>query len=236
MKSLRQIAGKSCLDVEQLKKVENIVLSHGHYSKEAVREELEWFCSKLGMPEYYFQTTPLRTIAHHLEAVNAAAIMAAVQQEKVLKIDLATERKNEAIYLVDDYHYRALEVERRIERKYSLFRIQSYRTKGKAQGIEHLRMYVVEPPKFDLEKIRPEETDLKKIACRAFLKTSIRVTLDRYQEIIERSKGWETPLIEVSHRRQSRELRIMAAVNRESGSHFFSNISDVIKSHSDRCL
>jgi glutamate dehydrogenase len=183
------------------------------------------------MPEYYFQTTPLRTIAHHIEAVKAAEIMAAVQKEKVLKIDLATERKNEAIYLVDDYHYRALEVERRIERKYSLFRIQSYRTKGKAQGIEHLRMYVVEPPKFDLEKIRPEETDLKKIACRAFLKTSIRVTLDRYQEIIERSKGWETPLIEVSHRRQSRELRIMAAVNRESGSHFFSNISDVINSY-----
>ena len=231
MKSLRQIAGKSCLNVGQLRKIEDIIISHGHYSKQAVREELEWYCSKLGMPDYYFQTTPLQTIANHIEAVKAAEIMATVQKEKVLKIDLATERKNEALYLVDDYHYRALEVERRIEEKYPIFRLQSYRTLGKAQGIEHLRMYLVNKPRFDLGKIYPEETDFKKIACRAFLGTATKVTLNRYREVIEKSKGWETPLIEVSHKKTSKELRIMVVVNREPRSHFFSNISDVINSY-----
>lgn len=231
MKSLRQIAAKSFLTIEQLRKVENIIVSHGHYSKQAVREELEWYCSKLGMPDYYFQTTPLPTIANHIEAVLAAEIMASAQKEKVLKIDLATERKNEAIYLVDDYHYRALEVERRIEEKYPIFRLQSYRTLGKAQGIEHLRMYIVNKPRFDIERVYPDETDFKRIACKAFLGTATKVTLRRYQELIEKSKGWETPLIEVSHKKKTKELRIMVVVNREPGSHFFSNISDVINSH-----
>lgn len=231
MKSLKQIAARSSLIEDQLRKIEAIILSHDHYAKAAVREEIDWFCTGLGMNEYYFRTTPVETIANHIEAVKAAEIMASVQKEKVLKIDLATERKNEAIYLVDDYHYRALEVERKIEERYPIFRLQSYRTLGKALGIEHLRMYLVFRPRFELDKVYPEETDLNKIACKAFLKTATAETRQRYQAVIKESKGWETPLIEVSHKKETDELRVMIVVNRYAGSHFFSNVSDVINSH-----
>jgi glutamate dehydrogenase len=231
MKNLRDIAKNTVLSEEQLKKIEEIILSHGHYAKSTVRAEIEWFSTGLGMDPYYFETTPLKTIASHIEAVKSAAIMASLQKKTALKIDLATEHKDEAIYLVDDQHSRALEVEHRIEEKYPNSRLQTYRTTGKPRRAKHLRLYQVNRTQFCSEKVYPEETDLKKIACRLFLKTTTQETYLRYQDIIERSKGWETPLIDVSHKKDSRELRIMVAVNRESPSRFFSNVSDVLNSH-----
>lgn len=231
MKSLRDIAKKTVLSQAQLKEIEDIILSHGHYAKSTVRAEIEWFCTGLGMDAYYFQTTPLKTIASHIEAVKSAAIMASLQKKTALQIDLATEHKDEAIYLVDDQHSRAQEIERRIEEKYPNSRLQTYRTTGKPRRAKHLRLYQVNRAQFCAEKVYPEETDLKKIACRLFLKTTTQETYKRYQDIIERSQGWETPLIDVSHKKDSKELRIMVAVNRESPSRFFSNVSDVFNSH-----
>ena len=231
MRSLRDIAKETVLSQAQLEKIEDIILSHGHYAKSTVRAEIEWFATGLGMDTYYFQTTPLKTIASHIEAIKSAAIMASLQKKTALQIDLATEHKDEAIYLVDDQHSRALEVERRIEEKYANSRLQTYRTTGKPRRAKHLRLYQVNRAQFCAEKVYPEETELKKIACRLFLKTTTQETYNRYQDIIERSQGWETPLIDVSHKKDSKELRIMVAVNRESPSRFFSNVSDVFNSH-----
>lgn len=231
MKTLKQIAKSSVLTEEQLGEIERAILEKGHYTPRAVREEIDWFCTRLGMNDYYFRTTPLKTVANHIEALKAAEIMASIQQEKVLEIDLGTERRNEAIYLVDDTHARAREIESRIEKKYPHHRVHSYRTMGKAMGIEHLRMYFVYKPKFNLKGRKAKETDLKKIACRSFLKSSTPETLRRYQDVLIRSKDWETPLIETSCTLDEKELRIMIVVDRESSDLFFSNISDVINSH-----
>lgn len=231
MKSLRQIAIRSFLDEEQLRDMEEIILNKGIYTKQAIKEEIEWFCTSLGMNEYYFKTTPAKTIAGHIEALKAAEIIASLQQEKVLEIDLGTERKSEAIYLVDDFHSRARNVENRIEKKYPHHRVHSYRTLGKAMGIEHLRMYFVYKPKFKFPDLDPEETDLEKIACKTFLKTTTPETRRRYQEVFDKSRGWETPLIETSKTQDRKEQRIMIVVSRETSSRFFSNVSDVINSY-----
>ena len=55
MKSLGQIAKKSFLEEEILHKIEEIILSKGIYIKQALREEIEWFCTNLGMNDYYFK-------------------------------------------------------------------------------------------------------------------------------------------------------------------------------------
>jgi glutamate dehydrogenase len=231
MRTLKQIAKDSELKEEQLRKIEDIILDKGHYTKRAIREEIDWFCSGLGMNQYYFQTTPIKTIANHIEALKAAEIISSVQRERVLEIDLGTERKDEAIYLVDDYHFHAREVESRIEKKYPHHRVHSYRTLSKAMGIEHLRMYFVYKPKFKLKKKNRQEIDLKKIACKSFLESATSETRDRYQGILVRSKGWETPKIETSFTKDKKELRIMIVADRESSGRFFLNISDVIHSH-----
>ena len=231
MTSLVQIAKRAYLDADMLRQIEEIILSKGVYTRQSVREEVEWFCTGLGMNDYYFKTTPAKTIAAHIEALKAAEIIASLQKEKVLEIDLGTERKSEAIYLVDDFHFRARNVEDRIEKKYPQHRVHSYRTLGKAMGMEHLRMYFVYKPKFQHPEQDPEETDLKKIACRKFLKTTTPEARKRYQEVLEKSRGWETPLIETSKTQDRREQRIMIVVNRETSSRFFSNVSDVINSY-----
>lgn len=231
MRPLKEIAKFSLLNVSELAKIEKIILDHGYYPKAIVREEIDWYCTRLGMAPYYFKTTPLDTIANHIEAVIAAVIMAKVRKDKDLLIDLMTESKDEAIYLIDDDHHRAIEIERRIEEKYKNFRIQSYRTLGKASGVEHLRMYVVYRPKIPMGKIYPEKDDLKEIACQNFLKITPPETYQRYQEAIKKAKGWETPLIEVSQKEDTKEHRIMIVVNRDSSYRFFSNISDVINSY-----
>jgi glutamate dehydrogenase len=231
MKNLRDIAKNTVLTEKQLREIEAIILSHRHYAKSTVRAEIEWFATGLGLDDYYFQTTPLKTIASHIEAVKSAAIMASLQKKAALQIDLATEHKDEAIYLVDDQHSRALDVERRIEEKYPCSRLQTYRTTGKPRGAKHLRLYQVNTPKFCRDEVYAKETNLKKIACRLFLKTATQETYERYQDIIEKSLDWETPLIDVSHKKDSKELRIMVAINRVSPSRFFSNVSDVLNSH-----
>jgi glutamate dehydrogenase len=231
MKSLDEIAKKSVLTKDQLQTIEKIMLQNRNFHAETIRGEIDWFCTGLEMTDYYFKTTPMETIAEHIEAIKAAEIIASAQQEGRMKLDLARELDGEAIYLVDDYHARALEVEKRIEAKYPNARLQSYRTQGKAVGLDHLRMYLVYSPKFCMETLFPDETDIGKIACPDFLNTATAETKARYQAILEKSKGWQSPLIEVSVREETDEHRIMVAANRESGVHFFSNVSDVINSH-----
>ncbi len=231
MKTLKKIAEKALLSEDQMRQVEEIIQGHGQYTEQAVRAEIDWFCTKLGMAPYYFRTTPIETIAGHIEAIKAAEIMAMVRSDKDLIIDLETEAEEEAIYLVDDDHKRAMEIERRIEERYPNHRIQSYRTSGKARGAEHLRMYLVYKPTIRMDKVYPEKTDLKAIACQDFLKTTTPETYARYQRALDTSSGWETPHIEVSLKQDTEEHRIMIVTNRASSSCFFSNISDVINTH-----
>ena len=229
MRSLKEISEDASLGAEQLKTIEEIILQHGEYTKETVREEIDWFFTRLGMAEYYFRTTPLEEIATHIEAIKAAEITAKVRKDGDLIIDLVTESKHEALYLVDDDHPRAIEVERRIEKKYPGYRVQSYRTSGKA-GREHLRMYLVYQPTLSKRKLKPGETRLEKIACKEFLDNTTKETFARYQGALDRARDYQTPLIEETEKKETGEHRIMIIVDRGSCFRFFSNISDVINS------
>ncbi len=231
MKSLSEIAASSVLTEGQLRKLESLILADGFYPDACVREEVDLFCTRLGMSESYFRVTPLETMARHIEALRAAEIMATLRGEKSIRIDFMTEHEDEALYLVEDYHPKAVEVEERIESKYPHFRLQSYRTLRKARGLEHLRMYVVCKPEFPAGQASPDETDLRKVADRTFLATIPKATFKRTQELLERSRGFESPLIEVEPLRAEKELRITVVTNTDSSPGFFTNVSDVINSH-----
>jgi glutamate dehydrogenase len=231
MKTLQEIACKAVLNEAQIRKVEELILAHGRFTQTAVREELNWFCAGMAMNAFYFKTTPVETIAKHLEALMAAEIMATAKQEKIVKIDFSTELESEAIYLVDDNHERALGIERRIEERYPHYRLQSYRTSRKAAGLEYLRMYVVLKPRFDEDKARAGAPDLRAVADPQFLALVPEDALGRYQKLLREHEGWESPKIDVTHDKKSGELRIMIIINRGSDLRFFSNISDIINSH-----
>ncbi len=230
MRSLSEIAREASLSEDQLRTVEDQILSHGEYTEDTVREELDWFCTQLGMADYYFRTTSLEDIASHIAAIKAAEITAKNRKDQYLVIDLQTESKDEALYLVDDDHARAIEIERRIEERYPHYRVQSYRTSGKAGG-EHLRMYLVYKPTIVVRRAQAGVTDLKRVACQEFLENTSQATFDRYQAAMDKARDYETPLIEVGEKPETGEHRIMILVDRDSSFRFFSNISDVFNSH-----
>jgi glutamate dehydrogenase len=231
MKSLKEIASQSVLSEGQLVEIENHILRHGNFTRQTVREEIDLFCTGLCMNDYYFQTTPIQTIAGHIEALKAAEILASLRKGEPLTIDFGTETEREAIYLVDDTHYRALEIEKRIEDKYPNHRLQSYRAECRAAGIGSLRMYFVSRPSFKTKKSPPGTSPLENISDEAFLRNSTYETRRRYQKLLEKSKGWETPLIDVSHKKTTKELRIMVVTQTETSRLFFTNVSDVINSY-----
>ena len=231
MRTLKDISKDSVLNENQLKEIEDIITKHGNYCDHTIRNSIDWFCTGLGMPEYYFQTTPTRSIASHIEAVKAAEIIAQLQKGHSIEIDIRTELTSEAMYLVDDRHSKTYETERRIESRYPGCRLKSYRATGRDPTIENLRMYLVEMPRFTGKNVAADETDLDVISCRTFLSTSTKQIRRRYERAIRKTVGWESPMIEVSHKRETDELRIFVTVNSDSGSRFFSNISDVLNSH-----
>ena len=231
MKSWKEMAAKSCLSDSQLQKIEAIILKDNYFPAESVRQEIETFCTRLGLSEQYFQTVPLETIARHIEALRAGEILAMVRGEKAVRIDLASESAEEALYLVEDNHYRAIEIEERIEKNYPGFRIQSYRSAEKLHGAEYLRWYLVSRPDFASREIKPQETDLKKVADQGFLSSISRETFDHYQALIKKTREKESPYIEATHLGQKKTLRITIICNSNSIPRFFINVSDVINSH-----
>jgi glutamate dehydrogenase len=231
MKTLKQIAATTVFTENQLKKLESLILEDDFYPEACVREEIDLFFTGLGMSESYFMTTPIETIARHIEALRAAEIMATLRGEKAIRIDFMTEHADEALYLVEESHPRAVEIEERIEDRYPHHRLQSYRTLRKARGLEHLRMYIVDNPEFPSGKVSPDETDLRKVADRTFLATVSKDTFKRTQELLERARGWESPLIDVTFSAPEKEIRISVVTNTDSSPRFFTNVSDVINSH-----
>ena len=231
MKTLQEISCNAVLNEAQIRKIEESILSHGRFTQTAVREELNWFCAGLVMNAEYFKITPVETIAKHIEALMAAEIMATVKQEKIVKVDFVTELENEAIYLVDEYHSRAWEIERRIEDKYPTYRWQTYRTSRKAAGLEYLRMYLVYKPQFSVAKDVACGCDIHAAADQNFLASVPGDIVKRYEKLLCAHEGWESPLIDVTHDKKAGELRIQIVAHSDACPHFFSNISDVLNSH-----
>ena len=45
MRSLRDIVKQAPLTLEQLTTIEKTIIEHGEYTKESIRNEIDWFCT-----------------------------------------------------------------------------------------------------------------------------------------------------------------------------------------------
>jgi hypothetical protein len=201
------------------------MLADGFYPESTIRRELDAFTTGLGMSEFYFRTTPLETIAHHIEALRAAEILATLRKEEVVRIDFQTEHENEALYLIEEDNRRGVEIEQ--GSRTNTYRFQSYRTLQLKQHSDVRRLQAAYPA----EKAGPDETDIRKIGDKTFLSTVPQETVDRYEGLLRRAKGWESPLIDVTPVPRDKELRISVVTRTDASPRFFSNVSDVINCH-----
>lgn len=214
------------LSVESLKKIEKIILNKGNFSKERVQKGLYTFCCKIGMVRYYFKTTPIETIANHIESILAAEVIALNRGSKQLDVDFVSEKQNSAMYLINDDHEKGIEIERRMENLFPDYRLQSYRTPG-IDLSSNFRSYFAERPVYEMPDAPPTEIDIKKVAAKQFLEMTTDEARDRYQEMLKKSISWNQPFIEVTDKVRD-EIRIMVSVPMSGSYRFLSGISDII--------
>jgi len=226
MEVLAEAAQSSRLSIEDLQKIANIILWRGNFSAKHVERELHTFCCKIGMAPYYFRTTSPETIANHIESIMAAEIIAINRGSAQLEVDLISEREDSAMYIINAGHGKAVEMERRIEKLFPSFRLQSYRTRGIALQ-SPFRTYFVEKPEYPEPQPAPQEDDINKVATKQFLAMSTKPVIDRYQGVLSRSLGSDGPHIEAADTKAN-ETRIMISIPASGGYRFISGVSDII--------
>ena len=195
MELLAEAAQSTRMPLDDLQKIANTIIWRGNFSVKHVERELHTFCCKIGMAPYYFRTTPPETIANHIESIMAAEIIAINRGSQQLEVDLISEREDSAMYIINAGHGKAVEIERRIEKLFPSFRLQSYRTRGIALQ-SPFRTYFVEKPDYPEPNPTAGEDDITQVGTRQFLGMSTKAVIDRYQGLLSRSMGSDGPYIE----------------------------------------
>jgi glutamate dehydrogenase len=225
VKSLKEIEMRSYLSLEDLVKLEDFIHSTGYMSPEKARKEVEWFTVELGIDEYYFKTTGIDDIARHLVAISASELIASYGGEG-MGIQIINERPDRAVYIVEDDSGKTEEIEKRIEKKYSMFRLESYRTK-KSTRDKFLRLYIVTKPVFNKKKPNTFEDNINK----AFLDQSAPDTVERYKKAWESMEHSESPYISTTDKMETGETRVMVGIHSESARQFLNYFSHLINNY-----
>ena len=236
MIGLQDITKKSPLSLEDVVKLEEAILSTGFMTQEKARQEIERYLVKLGMHEYYFQTTPIEEMAKHLLAVSASEFVSTIGGEG-MGIQLMNETPDRAVYLVEEQSSRTAEIELRIESRYPMFRLESYRTQHKT-GRAYLRLYIATKPRFCREgRKRKHIRGFEDVMNIAFMERSSPETIERYSQAWEWMNNRESPFISITDKPETGEIRVMVGIHGAVDRQFLNNFSHLMYTygiHSNR--
>ena len=222
----QEASDKTGLSVETVKKIEDLIIKNKIFSRERVQKGLHTFFCKIGMVRYYFLTTPAETIANHIESILAAEVVALNRGGNSLDVDFVSEQPDSAMYLVNDQHDKAVEIERRMEKLFPTYRLQSYRTPG-IDLQSHFRSYFVAKPIYEIPQAPADEIDINKVAAKQFLEMTTQEARDRYQKVLKESVNWNQPYFSITDKVRE-EIRIMISVPQAGAGRLMSGISDII--------
>ena len=225
----KSLAEKSGLMEKNLKKIEEMLIQKNNFTKERIHAKMMSFFGALGIDKYYFQTTPLNVIAGHVESLRAAEIISENACLSEVDVDIRSEQHDENFYLVADTLDKTTEIELRIDRLFDNYRLQSYRTHGKAGGASFLRLYFIEHPRF--EESRKHKSDFYNNINVEFLKTSTKETIKRYEEVYEASRTCLAPYVAISQKPDTHETRIMTSLPPYTSEDFLSKFSGVMNTY-----
>jgi glutamate dehydrogenase len=234
MLTLADIAGKSRLSLEDVLRLEDIILASGYMSREKTRQQIAWFLTELGIDEYYFRNTSVEDMARHLIAISASRLVSQYGGEGV-GLQLINEQEGRAFYIVEERSEQTEEIENRIEERYPLCRLESYLTRDSSG--QALRFYRVTRPEFAPGEEEGRGLTFELAADRAFLSRSEKETLERYRVVWEAMKGRETPYIAISEKGETHETRIMVGIHSYRTERFLTAFSHLLYTygiHSNR--
>jgi len=228
--NLTDIAAKSPLSLSDLVKLEEAILKTGYMSHERALEEIERFVVKLGIDEYYFKTTSIEEISRHLIAISASELVSKYGGEGI-GLQLMNERADRAVYIVEDESTTTDEIEKRIEKRYPSFRLESYRTMIKTMKA-YLRLYVVTKPVYR-KGVRNRKSGLpfEDVTNKAFMERSAPETIERYRDAWESMNNRESPFIKTTEKPETGETRVMVGIPTEGPRQFLNYFSNLLDKH-----
>jgi glutamate dehydrogenase len=209
MKSLRDIADRSFLSLEDLVQLEEFIHSTGYMSREKALEEIERFTIELGIDEYYFKTTDIDDIAKHLISISASELVSKYGGAGV-GIEFINEEPDRALYIIEIS--KVEEIEDRIENKYPAYRVEAYTTKNPSND-QTLRFYIVNKPSFKEGLEKKEDLTFEEAANKAFMKSKMLETIARYEKAWEWMCNRESPYISITDKPESGETRVMVGIH-----------------------
>ena len=221
------------IPIEVVEAVHGLLAEDGALSPEAIAAEVCWFFSDLGLDAHYFHTTPRVLIARHILSLYAAKVLARTSGEAV-DLHLESETEEMAIYACREDAKTALAIERRIEAKFPSHRLQSYQSRCSAHGDDpdaRLRLYFLTPPKFSVEDVDAEETDMRRIGADDFLANATAKTKERYEGVVKLAVERLGEVIKVFPRPEKKTKQIVVAHRLGSTHSYFSAISLVLNSY-----
>ena len=227
MKSLREIAKKTPLSLDDLVAIEEAILQTGYMTHEKALAEIENFAVGLGLNDYYFKTTPIEEMVRHLIAISASELVSKYGGVGV-GIDLINEESDRALYIVEESKIH--EIEDRIESKYPQFRVESYRTLNPTIE-KHLRMYVVKSPDFKEDLPGESELTFEQAASQSFFEGREAETLKRYEEAWNWMNIREAPYIAISEKPDTQETRVMVGIHGGGTRQFMAKFTIQMRKH-----
>ncbi|CEP16936.1 hypothetical protein [Parasitella parasitica] len=212
----------------------------GFLPKELVEIEVKWFYNNLNIDDYYFALESVDTISNHIMSLYGAKILAYTKNEKVLDINLQKETENSAVYIHSSepgvskiygpQHERAID-DKFLDKSTSseAYRVESYRSSSNGGDVtSQLRSYFVTKCEFENDTPTPEqETDIKQVADKNFLRKATDFTLTLYEDVMQNVLQRTGPVIEMCEVKGSRERRLIIGYRQRSTKGFFSAVSDL---------
>ncbi|KAI9478004.1 MAG: Glutamate/Leucine/Phenylalanine/Valine dehydrogenase-domain-containing protein [Benjaminiella poitrasii] len=225
---------------QMLKVCENLE-KIGFLPKELVHNEVQWFYTNLNIDDYYFALESVETISNHIMSLYGAKILAYTKNENVLDINLEKESEDSAVYIHSSEpgvsQLYGPQVEKSIDEKFldnstpsQAYRVESYRSVSAGGGglSSQLRSYFVTRCEFVSESANDvQETDIRQVADKNFLRKATDYTLNIYQEVMQTVLQRTGPVIEMYEVKGSRERRLIIGYRQRSTKGFFSAISDL---------
>ncbi|GAA5803768.1 Glutamate/Leucine/Phenylalanine/Valine dehydrogenase-domain-containing protein [Helicostylum pulchrum] len=225
---------------EQMVQVCENLENLGFLPKELVKNEVTWFYNNLNIDDYYFALESVETISNHIMSLYGAKILAYTKNENVLDINLQKETEDSAVFIHSSVpgvsQINGPQHERVIDEKFldnstpaEAYRVESYRSSSDGEGLtSQIRSYFV--TKCEFENAAPtaeQETDIKQVADKSFLKKATDYTLNLYGDVMQTVLQRTGPVIEMYEVKGSRERRLIIGYRQRSTKGFFSAVSDL---------
>ncbi|KAI8882686.1 NAD-dependent glutamate dehydrogenase [Backusella circina FSU 941] len=224
----------------QMHKVCEHLENVGFLPKELVQNEVAWFYNNLNIDDYYFALENVETIANHILSLYGAKVLAYTKNEKALNINLQKETEDSAVYIHSSEpgvsQVEGPQYEKSIDEKFldnstpaEAYRVESYRSTANGGNLtSQLRSYFVTRCEFENPKPTAEqETDIRQVADKNFLKKATDYTLKVYSEVMQHALQRTGPVIEMYEVQGSRERRLVIGYRQRSTQGFFSAVSDL---------